>query len=68
MYREQLLRSGIASVGLLMYVFFWNASRPTSSVARSALLPMNVEFRYVPQYLEESISDDPLYARIEALR
>jgi hypothetical protein len=29
---------------------------------------MNVEFRYVPQYLEESISDDPLYARIEALR
>jgi len=23
MYREQLLRSGIASVGLLMYVFFW---------------------------------------------
>ena len=28
---------------------------------------MNVEFRYVPQYLEGSISDDPLYARIEAL-
>jgi hypothetical protein len=28
---------------------------------------MNVEFRYVPQYLEESISDDPRYARIEAL-
>jgi hypothetical protein len=28
---------------------------------------MNVEFRYVPQYLEESISDDSLYARIEAL-
>ncbi len=28
---------------------------------------MNVEFRYVPKYLEESISDDPLYARIEAL-
>ena len=28
---------------------------------------MNVEFRYVPQYLEESISDDPLYARVEAL-
>lgn len=26
MYREQLLRSGIVSVGLLMCVFFWNAS------------------------------------------
>lgn len=28
---------------------------------------MNVEFRYLPQYLEQSISDDPLYTRIEAL-
>jgi hypothetical protein len=28
---------------------------------------MNVEFRYLPQYFEQSISDDPLYARIEAL-
>jgi hypothetical protein len=26
MYREQVLRSGIISVGLLMCVFFWNAS------------------------------------------
>jgi len=28
---------------------------------------MNVEFRYVPQYLDESIPDDPRYARIQAL-
>jgi hypothetical protein len=28
---------------------------------------MNVEFRYLPQYFEQSISDDPRYARIEAL-
>src|SRR3974390_1408686 len=28
---------------------------------------MNVEFRYIPQYFEQSISDDPRYARIEAL-
>ena len=67
MYREQLLRSGIVSVGLLMCVFFWNASVVRAQSPEAPLLPMNVEFRYVPQYLEESISDDPLYARIEAL-
>ena len=67
MYREQLLRSGIVSVGLLMCVFFWNASVVRAQSPEVPLLPMNVEFRYVPQYLEESISDDPLYARIEAL-
>jgi hypothetical protein len=67
MYREQLLRSGIVSVGLLICVFFWNASVVRAQSPEAHLLPMDVEFRYVPQYLEESISDDPLYARIEAL-
>ena len=67
MYREQFLRSGIISVGLLMYVFFWNAAVVLAQSPEAPLLPMNVEFRYVPQYLEESISDDPLYTRIEAL-
>ena len=66
MYREQFLRRGIVSVGLLMYVFFWNAGVRAQS-PEAPLLPMNVEFRYVPQYLEESISEGPLYARIEAL-
>jgi hypothetical protein len=50
-----------------MCVFFWNASVVRAQSPEAPLLPMNVEFRYVPQYLEESISDDPLYARIEAL-
>jgi len=66
MYREQFL-SGIVSVGLLMCVFFWNAGVVRAQSPEAPLLPMNVEFRHVPQYLEESISDDPLYARIEAL-
>ena len=28
---------------------------------------MDIRFRYVPQYFEQSISDDPRYARIQAL-
>ena len=67
MCREQILRTGIVSVGLLMYVFFWNACVVRAQLPEAPLLPMNLEFRYVPEYLEESISDDPLYARIEAL-
>jgi hypothetical protein len=31
------------------------------------VLPMNVKFRYVPQYFVQSVEDDPRYARIEAL-
>ena len=67
MYREQFLRSGFVSVGLLMYVFFWNAGVVRAQSPEAPVLPMNVEFQYVPQYLEESVSDDPLYPRIEAL-
>jgi hypothetical protein len=33
----------------------------------SPVLPMNVTFRYVPQYFVQSVEDDPRYARIEAL-
>src|SRR5215472_9206750 len=67
MYREQFLRRGIATIGLVMCLFFWNAGVVRAQSPEAPLLPMNVEFRYVPQYLEESISDDPRYARIEAL-
>jgi len=31
------------------------------------VLPMEINFRYVPQYFEQSLADDPRYARIEAL-
>jgi hypothetical protein len=31
------------------------------------VLPMDIKFRYVSQYFEQSFTDDPRYARIEAL-
>ena len=31
------------------------------------VLPMDLKFRYVPQYFEQSFTDDPRYARTEAL-
>jgi hypothetical protein len=50
-----------------MSIFFWNAGILRAHTAEAPLLPMNVEFRYVPLYLDESILDDPHYARIQAL-
>ena len=35
--------------------------------SQAPILPMNVKFRYVPQYFVQSVEDDPRYARIEAL-
>jgi len=67
MYRQKLLKRGIISTGLLVSIFFWNAGMLRAQTMEAPLLPMNVEFRYVPQYLDESIADDPRYARIQAL-
>jgi len=62
-----MYRHGMISTGLLMSIFFWNADMLGADTPEAPLLPMNVEFRYVPQYLDESIPDDPRYARIQAL-
>ena len=67
MYRQKFLKPGIISTGLLMSIFFWNAGILRADTPQAPLLPMNVEFRYVPQYLDESIPDDPRYVRIQAL-
>jgi hypothetical protein len=67
MYRQQFLRRVFVSIGLLMSAFFWNAAVVRAQSPEAPLLPMNVEFRYVPKYFAQPISDDPLYARIEAL-
>jgi hypothetical protein len=67
MYRQQFLRRVFVSIGLLMSAFFWNAGVVRAQSPEAPLLPMNVEFRYVPKYFEQPISDDPLYTRIEAL-
>ncbi len=67
MYRKQFLRNVSVSIGLVVSSFFWNAGVARAQSPEAPLLPMNVEFRYLPQYIEQSISDDPRYARIEAL-
>jgi len=56
MYRQKLQKHGIISTGLLMSIFFWNAGILRADTPEAPLLPMNVEFRYVPQYLDESNS------------
>src|SRR5215469_5974979 len=61
------MQSGTALISFLICAFFWNAGVVRAQSPEAPLLPMNVQFRYVSQYLEESISDDPLYGRIEAL-
>jgi len=67
MHRERFLRRISVSIGLVMSFFFWNAEVVRAQSPAVPLLPMNIEFRYLLQYFEQSISDDPRYARIEAL-
>lgn len=67
MYRQKLLKHQIISIGILLAVFSGSADILRADTPEAPLLPMNVEFRYVPQYLDESIPDDPRYARIQAL-
>jgi hypothetical protein len=67
------MKNRIVSVGLLTCVFLFQAdliraqapARP--STPEAPILPMDVKFRYVPQYFEQSFGDDPRYSRIEAL-
>lgn len=66
-YLSNLFISKFASIGLVLSGFLWNATVVRAQTLEAPLLPMNVEFRYLPQYFEQSISDDPRYARIEAL-
>jgi len=67
MHREQFARSRIAPISLFMFLFVCNARVVQAQASETPLLPMNVEFRYLPQYIEQSTFDDPRYARIEAL-
>lgn len=67
MYRQNVLKAKSISIGILLAVFFCSGDILRADTLEAPLLPMNVEFRYVPQYLDESIPDDPRYARIQAL-
>ena len=67
------MKNRIALASVLTFVFFCHASVMRAQIRAKALtpvapaLPMDINFRYVPQYFEQSFNDDPRYARIEAL-
>jgi hypothetical protein len=70
---QRAVKNRIASIVLLISAFLCHANvlraQAQSNVLTSEppVLPMNIEFRYVPQYFEQSFADDQRYARIEAL-
>jgi len=61
------------SIGLAICLFFFHSSAmraqvPTTALAPDApVLPMDIKFRYVPHYFEQTFVGDPRYARIQAL-
>jgi len=67
------MKKRIVSITLLICGLLYKPSviqvqAPAGALTSSVpALPMNVKFRYVPQYLVQSVEDDPRYARIEAL-
>lgn len=73
MERGAVMKNRIASIILLTSAFICYAgvmaAQTPSNVLRSEppVLPMDIKFRYVPQYFEQSLEDDPRYARIEAI-
>jgi hypothetical protein len=68
-----VMKNRIVWIGLLAYVFLCHASTMHAqtpakpSPPEAPILPMDVKFRYVPQYFEQSFPDDPRYTRIVAL-
>ena len=71
--RRAVIKNLAASISLAIVLLFCHASAMRAQVPATALsgdapvLPMDIKFRHVPQYFEQSFTDDPRYARIEAL-
>jgi hypothetical protein len=71
--RRGAIQNLIALIILAIFVFFCDASAMRAQVPATALtpetpvLPMDIKFRHVPHYFEQSFTGDPRYARIEAL-
>lgn len=67
------MKNRIASIILLMsaclcYPSVMAAQTPSNALTSGPpVLPMDIKFRYIPQYFEQSLADDPRYARIEAI-
>jgi hypothetical protein len=68
-----VMKNRIVWINLLSYVFLCHASTMHAqtpakrSPPEAPVLPMDIKFRYVPQYFEQSFAGDPRYARIVAL-
>ncbi len=66
--KKQIASITLMICGLLYKPSVIQAQAPVRALTSQApILPMNVKFRYVPQYFVQPIEDDPRYARIEAL-
>jgi hypothetical protein len=71
--RQAVMKNRIVSIGSMSCLLFWLATAVRAEAPATALtpeapvLPMDIEFRHVPQYFQQSFTDDPRYARIEAL-
>ena len=71
--RSAVIKNLIASISLAVLVFFSHptalrAQVPTTTLLSEApVLPMDIKFRHVPRYFEQSFTGDARYARIEAL-
>jgi hypothetical protein len=66
--KKRIVSIALLTCGLLYKPSVIQAQAPARTLTSPApVLPMNVKFRYVPQYFVQSVEDDPRYARIEAL-
>ena len=71
--RRAVMKNRIVSISFASCLFFGYATVMRAQVPATALtpeapvLPMDIKFRHVPQYFEQSLTGDPRYARIEAL-
>jgi len=67
------MKNRIVLVGVLTCVFLncagaMRAQAPVdASTPEAPVAPMNIAFRYGPQYFEQSLEDDPRYSRIGAM-
>src|SRR5215470_16182264 len=71
--KRAVMKNRIVSISFAGCLFFCHATVMRAQVPATALtpeapvLPMDIKFRHVPQYFEQSLTGDPRYARIEAL-
>ena len=66
--KKRIVSITLLTCGLLYQPSVIQAQAPARALTSPVpVLPMNVKFRYVPQYIAQSVEDDPRYARIEAL-